>query len=60
MTAKLYFTIDGLIHRIEFHDLLGHTLSTIGEVPLVSCEKLEIITVDVRDLENLILLLNNL
>jgi len=60
MTAKVFFNLNGMIHRIEFHHFLGHRLSAIGSIPAVSREKLEIITVDIRDLENLITLLNDL
>ena len=60
MTVKVFFDQNGTIHCIEFHNLLGKGISSVGSIPTVSKEKLEIITVDIRDLENLITLLNDL
>ena len=57
MTVKVFFNPDGIIYCIEF---LGQELSAIGEVPLVVRGKLEIITIDLIDLENLIDFLNSL
>ena len=60
MTLKVTFTPDGVIVRIEFYDLLGKCLTSVGEIPPVVTEKLDVITIEVQDLENLISLLNNL
>ena len=60
MTVKVTFTLDGTIYNTTYYDLLGKELANIGDIPLASREKLEIITVDMRDFANLIELLNNL
>jgi hypothetical protein len=60
MQVKVYFTSDGSIFRADFMDLFGKCLIIIGALPVVQVEKLNIITVDMRDLENLVTLLANL
>ncbi len=60
MTAEVTFDLDGMIHMIVFRDLLRNIIGAVGLIPVMSREKLEIITVDMRDLENLITLLKNL
>ena len=60
MTAKVTFSPSGTIHSIAFQNILGKTVGTVGEYPLVTTEKVEVITVDIIDLGNLVDLLNNL
>jgi len=60
MVAKVYFRPDGYIHMIQFKNILGAVVGTVGKLPPVTDDKLEIITVYIADLGNLVDLLNNL
>lgn len=54
MTAKVTFSPDGTIHRIVLGKLV------VGSYPPVTKDKLYIHTVDMRDLEKLITILDDL
>ena len=60
MTAKVTFDQDGTIHRIVFQNILGNIIGTVGSIPVVTTLKLDIITIEVCNLPNLVNILNTL